>query len=69
MVGAVGAVGVAVEVFAWMGRHPDHPVSRALARPGHELQTRVSTAEPSPDQLAVAETALAACLDAEETPH
>lgn len=65
--GAIGAVGVAVEVFAWMGRHPDHPVSRALARPGHELQARISTADPSPGQLAVADAALAACLGAEET--
>ena len=65
-VGAVGAVGAAVEIFAWMGRHPDHPLSRALARPGHELQTRVSTAEPSAAQLEVAEAALAACLAAEE---
>jgi len=64
-VGAIGAVGAAVEVFGWMGRHPDHPVSRALARPGHELQARVSTAEPSAAQLDVAEAALAACLDAE----
>ena len=66
VVGAVGAVGVAVEIFAWMGRHPDHPLSRALARPGHELQARVSTAEPSPAQLEVAGAALAACLAAEE---
>lgn len=65
-VGAIGAVGAAVEVFAWMGRHPDHPVSRALARPGHALQTRVSTAEPSAAQLEVAEAALAACLGAED---
>jgi len=64
--GALGAVGAAVEVFGWMGRHPEHPVSRALARPGHELQARVSTAEPSAAQLAVAESALAACLDAEQ---
>ena len=64
-IGAIGAVGAAVEVFAWMGRHPHHPVSRALARPGHELQTRVSTAEPSAAQLEVAGAALAACLGAE----
>jgi uncharacterized protein YqhQ len=64
--GAIGAVGAAVEVFAWMGRHPSHPVSRALARPGHELQTRVSTEEPSVAQLEVAEAALAACLSAED---
>lgn len=66
-VGAVGAVGAAVEVFAWMGRHPDHPLARALARPGRELQARVSTAEPSSAQLAVADAALAACLGAEAT--
>jgi uncharacterized protein YqhQ len=65
--GALGAVGAAVEVFAWMGRHPRHPVARALARPGHELQARISTAEPSAAQLEVAEAALAACLGAEET--
>jgi uncharacterized protein YqhQ len=64
--GAIGAVGAAVEVFAWMGRHPHHPVSRALARPGHELQTRVSTEEPTVAQLEVAEAALAACLGAED---
>jgi uncharacterized protein YqhQ len=64
-VGAIGAVGAAVEVFAWMGRHPGHPVSRALARPGHELQARVSTREPSPAQLEVASAALTACLQAE----
>jgi uncharacterized protein YqhQ len=65
--GAIGAVGAAVEVFAWMGRHPHHPVSRALARPGHELQTRVSTEEPTVAQLEVAEAALAACLGAEDS--
>jgi uncharacterized protein YqhQ len=64
-VGAVGAVGAAVEIFAWMGRHPGHPLSRTLARPGHELQARVSTAEPTAAQLEVAEAALAACLAAE----
>lgn len=64
-VGAVGAIGAAVEVFAWMGRHPGHPVARLLALPGHELQARVSTAEPSPAQLEVAQAALDACLKAE----
>ncbi len=63
--GALGAIGAAVEIFAWMGRHPRHPLSRALARPGHELQARLSTAEPSESQLEVAEAALAACLSAE----
>ena len=39
--------------------------SRALARPGHELQHRLATAEPTPEQLEVAEAALAACLEQE----
>jgi uncharacterized protein YqhQ len=64
-VGAVGAMGAAVEIFGWMGRNPESPVARALARPGHELQARVSTAEPSDEQLQVAQAALAACLAAE----
>jgi uncharacterized protein YqhQ len=63
--GAVGAIGAAVEIFGWMGRHPDNPLARALARPGHVLQSRVSTAEPSAAQLEVAGAALAACLGAE----
>ena len=62
---SVAAVGVAVEVFAWMTKHPRHPLAKALAKPGHELQHRLATAEPSPDQLEVAEAALAACLELE----
>ena len=65
LAGAVGAVGVSVEVFAWMGRHPENRISRVLARPGYELQHRLSTADPTPDQLEVAGQALAACLAAE----
>jgi uncharacterized protein YqhQ len=63
---AVGAVGAAVEVFGWMTRHPGHPLARALAKPGHELQHRIATADPSPEQLEVAEAALAACLELEQ---
>jgi uncharacterized protein YqhQ len=64
---ALGAVGAAVEVFAWMTKHPGHPLAKALARPGHELQHRIATAEPSPAQLEVAEAALAACLQLEDS--
>jgi uncharacterized protein YqhQ len=64
-VASIGAVGAAVEVFAWMTRHPRHPLAKALAFPGHELQHRIATAEPSPEQLEVAEAALAACLELE----
>ncbi len=66
LVGALGAVGAAVEVFGWMNRHPETPFARALARPGTELQRRISTREPSPAQLEVAEAAISACLEAEE---
>jgi uncharacterized protein YqhQ len=48
-----------------MTRHPRNPVAQALAKPGHELQHRFSTAEPTPEQLEVAEAALAACLELE----
>lgn len=67
LVATLGAVGASVEVFGWMTRNPDRRLARALARPGHELQARVSTAEPSPEQLQVAEAALAACLELEGT--
>jgi uncharacterized protein YqhQ len=59
---SVGALAASVELFAWMVANEDHPVARALARPGHELQHRLLTAEPSPEQLEVAEAALRECL-------
>src|SRR6188768_3390808 len=33
LVGTTAALGTAVEVFAWMNRHPGNPLARALARP------------------------------------
>jgi uncharacterized protein YqhQ len=59
---AVGSLAAAVEVFSWMVANEKHPVARALAKPGHELQHRFVTAEPSPEQLEVAEAALRECL-------
>jgi len=59
---SLGAVGAAVEVFGWMTRNPRHPLAKALAKPGHELQHRIATAEPTPAQLEVAEAALRECL-------
>jgi hypothetical protein len=61
----VGAVAASTEIFGWMQRHPETLAARALAKPGHEFQHRIATAEPTPDQLAVAEAALAACLELE----
>ena len=59
---SLAAVAVSTEIFSWMIRNPEHPLSKALAKPGHELQHRLATAEPTPEQLEVAEAALAACL-------
>jgi uncharacterized protein YqhQ len=61
----VGALGASTEIFGWMTRHPDSVVSQALSKPGHELQHRLTTADPTPDQLEVAEAALRACLELE----
>ncbi|HSE82259.1 MAG TPA: DUF1385 domain-containing protein [Gaiellaceae bacterium] len=58
----VGSVAAAAEVFSWMVANERHPLARALARPGHELQQRLVTAEPSPEQLEVANAALRECL-------
>ena len=64
--GTTAAIGASVEVFAWMARNPKHPMARALARPGYELQRRFSTAEPSDAQVEVADAARDACLALEQ---
>jgi uncharacterized protein YqhQ len=61
----LGAVAASTEIFGWMVRNPETRLSRALAKPGHELQHRLATAEPTPAQVEVAEAALAACLELE----
>jgi uncharacterized protein YqhQ len=63
-----GALAASTEIFGWMARNPDRLVAQVLSRPGHELQHRLSTAEPTPEQLEVAEAALAACLELEHGP-
>ena len=61
----LGAVAASTEIFGWMVRNPDRKLARALSKPGHELQHRLATTEPTPEQVEVAEAALAACLDLE----
>jgi uncharacterized protein YqhQ len=63
--GALGAITASVEILGWMTRNPSHPLARVLAFPGHELQHRLGTREPSPAQLEVAAAALQACLELE----
>jgi uncharacterized protein YqhQ len=60
------ALAASTEIFGWMVRNPERPLARALAKPGHELQHRVATAEPTEAQIEVAEAALAACLELEQ---
>jgi uncharacterized protein YqhQ len=62
LVGTAGAIGGSVEIFSWVARNPAHPLARVLARPGFELQRRLSTAEPTAEQLEVANAARDACL-------
>src|ERR1051325_797243 len=62
-VAQVGALAASTEIFGWMTRHPGHLVAQALSKPGHELQHRLSTEEPSAEQLEVAAAALAACVE------
>jgi uncharacterized protein YqhQ len=65
LLASLGAFAAATEVFGWMVRHPEHPASRLLAWPGTELQSRIATAEPTPEQVEVAQAALEACLELE----
>jgi uncharacterized protein YqhQ len=62
MTAQLGALAASTEIFGWMVRNPEKRLARALAKPGHELQHRLATAEPTPAQVEVAEAALAACL-------
>jgi uncharacterized protein YqhQ len=61
------ALAASTEIFGWMVRNPKRRFARALAKPGHELQHRIATVEPTPEQIEVAEAALAACLELEQT--
>ena len=52
-------IGVSYEIgIKWLGRHPNGLVARVLLWPGLQLQ-RLTTREPSPDQIEVAAVALA----------
>jgi len=66
LVASLGAFAASTEVFGWMTRNPEHPVAKLLAWPGTELQSRFATAEPSPEQVEVAQAALDACLELEQ---
>lgn len=62
------STGTAMEVYSWMLRHPDSWVARLLSWPGQVLQERVTTAEPSGEQMDVARAALTEILRLEGIP-
>jgi uncharacterized protein YqhQ len=64
---ALAGVGAAVELFVYAERNPDSPVGRAVHSSGHEIQRRVSTREPTAEQLEVGKAALDEILRAEAT--
>jgi len=61
---AVGLAGasLAVEMFAWSDRHHGDPLAEAFHTPGREIQRRLATKEPTPEQLQVGVAALAEIL-------
>jgi uncharacterized protein YqhQ len=65
--GAVALAGasLAVELFSWSDRHHGTPLAEAFHAPGREIQRRLATREPSPEQLQVGIAALAEILRAE----
>jgi uncharacterized protein YqhQ len=65
---ALGSAAVAVEVFAWSERHDGTRLSRALRKPGYEIQRLVGTREPTEEQLEVGRAALAEILRVEAAP-
>ncbi len=64
----LGSAALAVEVFAWSERNEGTAMSRALRKPGYEIQRIVGTREPSAEQLEVGRAALEEILRAEGVP-
>ena len=61
----LGGASLAVEMFAWSDRHHGAPLAEAFHTPGREIQRRLATKEPTPEQLEVGIAALAEILRAE----
>ena len=61
----LGGASLAVEMFAWSDRNHGAPLAEAFHRPGREIQRRLATKEPTPEQLEVGVAALAEILRVE----
>jgi uncharacterized protein YqhQ len=67
VLGIVFIVGISYEIgIKWLGRHPDGWLARILLWPGLQLQ-RLTTREPTADQLEVAAAALDEVIRMDET--
>jgi len=64
VVGLAGA-SLAVEMFAWSDRHHGAPLAEAFHTPGREIQRRLATREPTPEQMQIGVAALAEILRVE----
>jgi uncharacterized protein YqhQ len=62
----LGGASIAVEMFAWSDRHHGDPLAEAFHAPGREIQRRIATNEPTPEQLEVGLAALAEILRVEQ---
>jgi uncharacterized protein YqhQ len=61
----LGGASLAVELFAWSDRHHGAPLAEAFHTPGREIQRRLATREPTPEQMQVGIAALAEILRVE----
>ena len=61
----LGGASLAVEMFAWSDRNHGAPLAEAFHTPGREIQRRLATKEPTPEQLEVGIAALAEILRVE----
>jgi uncharacterized protein YqhQ len=61
----LGGASLAVEMFAWSDRHHGDPLAEAFHTPGREIQRRLATREPTPEQMQVGVAALAEILRVE----
>jgi hypothetical protein len=61
----LGGASIAVEMFAWSDRHHGDPLAEAFHTPGREIQRRLATSEPTPEQLEVGLAAMAEILRVE----
>jgi uncharacterized protein YqhQ len=64
----LGGASLAVEMFAWSDRNHGAPLAEAFHAPGREIQRRLATKEPTPEQLQVGIAALAEILRVEPPP-